>query len=147
MNMPIELQLGCTDGVEIPCSATINQWVNATFSVIEHAPESLTVRIVNEQEISELNRRYRGQNKPTNVLSFPFEAVAEVDYSYLGDIIICSAVVKKESHQQDKSIQSHFAHIVIHGTLHLCGFDHQTDDEAAVMEEAERTILTKIGVL
>lgn len=92
-----------------------------------------------------LNHRYRGQDNPTNVLAFPFEPVAEVDHAYLGDIIVCLAVVKRESKQQDKLLQSHFAHMIVHGTLHLCGFDHQTDEQAIAMEGVEKDILEKIG--
>ncbi|WP_424948299.1 rRNA maturation RNase YbeY [Candidatus Spongiihabitans sp.] len=148
--MTIDFQLAgfddVADGAEIPGLATIEGWVTETFLAIERAPENLTVRVVNEEEITALNHRYRGQDKPTNVLAFPFESVAEVDYRSLGDIVICFAVVKNESNQQHKTVQSHFAQMVIHGTLHLCGFDHQTETQAAAMEEVEKSILANIGV-
>ncbi len=148
--MAIDLQLAgfddVADGAEIPSSETIDWWVAETFLAIDRSPENLTVRVVNEEEITELNHRYRGKDNPTNVLAFPFESVAEVDYHSLGDIVICFSVVKNESNQQHKSVQSHFAQMVIHGTLHLCGFDHQTDDQAATMEGVEKSILANIGV-
>ena len=147
--MTIDLQLASVDMpdvTQVPCSATIDRWVTEIFLALNHPPENLTVRVVGEAEMSELNQHYRAQNKPTNVLAFPFQSVAEVDYPYLGDIVICFAVVQQESKQQDKPIQSHFAHMVIHGTLHLCGFDHQTDDQAIAMESMEKNILAKIGM-
>lgn len=147
--MTIDLQLAGqsigSDVEEIPRLATIERWVTETFLAINRPPANLTIRVVNEEEMIALNHRYRGKNNPTNVLAFPFESVAEVDYPYLGDIVICFAVVKKESNQHHKSVQSHFARMVIHGTLHLCGFDHQTDDEAVVMEGVEQGILATIS--
>lgn len=142
--MAIDLQLASGDDAEVPCLATIDLWVTETFLVLDRVPENLTIRVVGEEEISRLNERYRGKNNPTNVLSFSFESVAEVDYQSLGDIVICFAVVKKEANQQHKSVPSHFAQMVIHGMLHLCGFDHQTDEQAAAMESIEKNILAKI---
>ena len=114
--------------------------------MVDH-PQNITVRIVDEEEIIELNHRYRGRNASTNVLAFPFESIAEIEYASLGDIVICYAVVKNESNQQDITVFRHFAHMVIHGTLHLCGFDHHNDDEADVMEATEKMILTRVGLI
>ncbi len=148
--MAIDLQLAERlthyEGAEVPNLAVLDSWITETFAVLGRLSENLTIRVVDEAEITDLNHRYRQKENPTNVLAFPFTAVAEVDYHHLGDIVICFAVVKKESNQQDKSVQQHFARMVIHGTLHLCGFDHQTDEEARVMEGLERDILAKIGI-
>lgn len=144
--MAIDLQLAGCDSAEVPDLATIDWWVTETFLAIEQSPENLTVRVVDQAEITALNDRYRGKNKPTNVLAFPFESVAEVDYQSLGDIVICLSVVKDQANQQHKAVKNHFAHMVIHGALHLCGFDHQTDSQAETMEGLEKSILANVGI-
>jgi probable rRNA maturation factor len=140
----VELQVAVVDSADVPDPAEVESWVLSTFSAISRPPSGITVRVVDEDEIAALNQQFRNKNTPTNVLAFPFESVEEVDYAYLGDIVICLAVVKAESKQQVKSVRSHFAHMVIHGTLHLCGYDHQHDDEAEEMEFVEQGILTAI---
>jgi probable rRNA maturation factor len=105
----------------------------------------LTIRITDEAEIQELNRTYRHKDKPTNVLSFPFEAPPGVEIPLLGDIIICAAVVAREAGEQGKPLQAHWAHMVIHGTLHLLGYDHIDETEAEQMEGLEITLLAGLG--
>ena len=101
--------------------------------------------IVDEAEITALNRAYRGKDGPTNVLSFPSELPVEVGSPLLGDIIICAPVVARECVLQNKAPEAHWAHLVIHGVLHLLGFDHQTEGEAARMEATEIRLLDELG--
>ena len=142
--MVVELQVAVVNNADVPDPAEVESWVLSTFSAISRPPSGITVRVVDEDEIAALNQQFRNKNSPTNVLAFPFESVEELEYAYLGDIVICLTVVKAESIQQVKSVRSHFAHMVIHGTLHLCGYDHQHDDEAEEMESVEQGILTAI---
>ncbi len=144
--MTVDLQIAVENPDSIVSSQRVEFWVNKTLKEIDHPEKDLTVRLVEECEIQQLNRDYRDKDKPTNVLSFPFDDVPEAEYEYLGDIIICMDVVRTESAQQDKDFESHFAHMVIHGTLHLCGYDHQSDDEAEVMEALEKTLLKEISL-
>ena len=105
----------------------------------------LTIRVVDEAEITALNRQYRGKEGATNVLSFPYEAIPGVASGLLGDIVICAPVVASESVAQDKPLDAHWAHIVIHGVLHLLGYDHHQDDAAHKMEARETELLDSLG--
>jgi probable rRNA maturation factor len=142
--MVVELQLAVADARDVPGHVDIESWVFRTLCAISRELIAVTVRVVEEAEIASLNQQFRKSEGPTNVLAFPFDSVEEIEYPYLGDIIICLPVVKRESKQQVKSIRSHFAHMVIHGTLHLCGYDHQDDAEAEEMESVEQGILAGI---
>lgn len=130
----------------IPTNKKFKKW---TTSVLKKRIPSgeVTIRIVNEKEMKMLNHSYRKKNKPTNVLSFPFEVPDEhnEEIPILGDIIICDSVVKNEAKKQKKRIEAHWAHMVIHGTLHLLGYDHQKDSDAEKMESEEIMILKKLG--
>ena len=143
--MAIELQIAVSGDIDFSSESEIQSWVSLTLKTISSDRQDLTVRLVSEQEIQVLNRTYRQKDYPTNVLSFPFESIPQVENNYLGDVVICLSVVKTESIQQDKSFEDHFALMVIHGTLHLCGFDHQSDAEAEKMEGIEQRILADIG--
>ena len=145
--MSVNLQIAVEDTDLTVSDERIGFWVNETLKIISQPQKDLTVRLVEESEIKQLNRDYRNKDKPTNVLSFPFEGVPEVGYEYLGDIVVCMDVVRSESVQQDKAFESHFAHMIIHGTLHLCDYDHQTDDEAEVMESLENTLLKQMRLV
>ena len=108
-----------------------------------------TVRIVDETEIHTLNRDYRGKDKSTNVLSFPAEAIEGLPpelHSELGDIVICAPVVTREAGEQGKVLADHWAHMLVHGTLHLLGYDHIDDNDAETMEALERRILGQAGI-
>ena len=105
---------------------------------------AFTIRIVDEAESQELNRRYRGKDKSTNVLSFPYDGDM-LDVPILGDIVICGPVVAMEAQQQGKEPRAHWAHLVVHGCLHLLGYDHVQESEAEVMEACERKILAGMG--
>ncbi|OUS28512.1 rRNA maturation RNase YbeY [Gammaproteobacteria bacterium 45_16_T64] len=111
----------------------------------QQEPFELTIRIASQDEARTLNSTYRNKDYPTNVLSFPFEAPAEVDINLLGDIVICADIVIDEAKQQNKSLQSHWAHLTIHGTLHLLGFDHIDDADAETMEAIEVNAMAMLG--
>jgi len=119
-------------------------WVNAALRDHAHDAE-LTVRFVDEGEAAELNRRWRGKSGPTNVLSFPVSGLEQAAPGLLGDIVVCAPVVEREAEQQGKRLQAHWAHMVVHGTLHLLGYDHENNEEADIMESLEATILAGLG--
>ncbi|MGS2744092.1 rRNA maturation RNase YbeY [Halomonas sp. LS-001] len=136
-----------TQEPQLPSPEELERWVNVVFE--HHADASgheLTIRVVDADESQALNRDYRGKDKPTNVLSFPFEAPPGIDLPLLGDLVICHAVVAKEAQQQHKPLIQHYAHMVIHGTLHLLGYDHIEDEEAEAMEQLERTLLAELDI-
>jgi probable rRNA maturation factor len=129
----------------VPTQHEFHSWVAAALTPVNHGVE-MVIRVVDEQESRQLNSRYRGKDKPTNVLSFPFTAPAGVDSDHLGDLVICAAVVKREAGEQQKREIDHWAHMVVHGVLHLCGLDHQTEEQAREMEELEKQILAGLGI-
>ncbi len=147
MNLHLELQ-NPYQFESLPESSQFNLWVSCA---LQHAgsdfsePE-ITIRIVNESESQQLNSEYRGKNKPTNVLSFPFEAPPQIECELLGDRVICEPIMRSEAEAQNKVATSHWAHLVIHGTLHLLGFDHIEDKEAEEMESLEIRILEQLGI-
>lgn len=135
---------------DVPTEADCLRWAQAALDAAEvelslEDPYELTVRMVGPDESRELNRDYRGKDYATNVLSFPFEAPPGVEVAILGDLAICAEVVKNEAQEQQKSPIAHWAHMVIHGTLHLLGYDHIEDDEATAMEALEIKLLAGFG--
>ena len=140
----VDLQIA-TENIEgLPTEEEIVQW--ATAAVQPEGDEvEMTVRIVDEAESHELNLTYRGKDRPTNVLSFPFECPDEVELPLLGDLVICRQVVEREAAEQEKSLMAHWAHMVVHGSLHLLGYDHIEDDEAEEMESLETQIMQGLG--
>ena len=142
--MIIDLQIACEEESGLPTAEQIEQW--ATAAVQPQSDEvEMTVRIVDEVESHALNLNYRGKDRPTNVLSFPFECPDEVELPLLGDLVICRQVVEREAQEQDKPLMAHWAHMVVHGSLHLLGYDHIEDDEAEEMESLETQIMTGLG--
>ena len=142
--MIIDLQIACEQETGLPTAEQIEQW--ATAAVQPQSDEvEMTVRIVDEAESHALNLNYRGKDRPTNVLSFPFECPDEVELPLLGDLVICRQVVEREAQEQDKPAMAHWAHMVVHGSLHLLGYDHIEDDEAEEMESLETQIMTGMG--
>jgi probable rRNA maturation factor len=127
-----------------PGEAELARWAAAALKGRRESAE-LCIRIVDEQESAELNSRYRGKEGPTNVLSFPADLPAGVPVPLLGDLVICAPVVAREAREQGKPAETHWAHLVVHGCLHLLGFDHETEAEAAEMESLERDILAGMG--
>ena len=140
----LDLQLACEETTGLPDEALFQRWLDAVLPKFQPQSE-VTIRIVDEEESHHLNLTYRGKDKPTNVLSFPFEAPPEVELPLLGDLIICRQVVEQEAIEQQKSAEEHWAHMVVHGCLHLLGYDHIEDDEAEEMESLETEILAELG--
>lgn len=147
MDLFVDVQIAdeVIDHPALPDEASLTQWANAALlgRCLFDEPE-LTIRLVGNPESQQLNHEYRGKNKPTNVLSFPFEAPPEVPIPLLGDLIIAVPVVEQEASEQGKTSQAHWAHMVVHGCLHLLGYDHIKDDEAEIMENLERQILAEL---
>ena len=140
----VDLQVA-TENIEgLPTEEQIVQW--ATAAVQPEGDEvEMTVRIVDEAESHDLNLTYRGKDRPTNVLSFPFECPDEVELPLLGDLVICRQVVEREAAEQEKPLMAHWAHMVVHGSLHLLGYDHIEDNEAEEMESLETQIMQGLG--
>lgn len=154
MSVTLDLQIA-DEGDDHPPPATIEHWVTTTIiTVFENAKDTikpnnhceLTVRIVDRTEITTLNRDYRGKNKATNVLSFPAELPDHIELPLLGDVVICAPIVVQEAREQNKQTQHHWAHMIVHGTLHLLGYDHIDDSEATVMEGLEINILADLNI-
>ncbi|WP_336767318.1 rRNA maturation RNase YbeY [Pantoea endophytica] len=140
----LDLQLACADENHLPAESDFQRWLKAAVTPFQ--PESeVTIRLVDEAESNELNLTYRGKDKPTNVLSFPFEAPPGIELPLLGDLIICRQVVEQEAAEQGKTVEAHWAHMVVHGTLHLLGYDHIEDEEAEEMEALETEIMLALG--
>jgi len=134
-----------TDALQLWVETVLNHpGVNCSLAVPADEALELTIRIVDEHEGQYLNQRWRGKTGPTNVLSFPFESPPEVPIPLLGDIVVCAPVVLREAEEQHKSLTAHWAHLVIHGTLHLLGYDHIEDADADIMEALEIEILAKL---
>lgn len=148
MELYVDLQLACENEQAIPELSQLEQWVTATIIAASEQPvemTELTVRIVDTEESQQLNDQYREKNKPTNVLSFPFQNPPGITLPLLGDLVICKAVVEKEATEQQVPLISHWAHMLIHGTLHLLGYDHIEDDEAEAMESIETKLMIELG--
>lgn len=140
----VDLQIATENIEDLPTEEQIVQWATAAVQPEGNEVE-MTVRIVDEAESHELNLTYRGKDRPTNVLSFPFECPDEVELPLLGDLVICRQVVEREAVEQDKPLMAHWAHMVVHGSLHLLGYDHIEDDEAEEMESLETQIMQGLG--
>jgi len=139
----IDLQVACTP-TKLPTKEQFQLWVDTALAEVSSEPNQefeLTIRLVNNKESQQLNMQYRGKDKPTNVLSFPFEVPDGIELNLLGDLIICIEVMKQEAKEQNKDLFDHWAHLVIHGCLHLVGFDHISETEAIEMESIETSIL------
>ncbi|WP_221074216.1 rRNA maturation RNase YbeY [Agarivorans aestuarii] len=141
----VDLQIATGDQENLPSITAFESWLHATLVEQDHDSE-ITVRIVDEAESQALNSQYRNKDKPTNVLSFPFEAPPGVLLPLLGDLVICRQVVEREAEEQGKAVFDHWAHMVVHGSLHLLGYDHIEDQEAEEMEALEIAVLTKLGI-
>jgi len=139
----IDLQIAC-ENYELPNDTQFQQWLDSVL-LPKHDNIELTIRIVDATESQSLNNQYRNKNKPTNVLSFPFEVPEGISLNLLGDIVICADIVNQEAQEQHKTITEHWAHITIHGCLHLLGYDHINDNDAEYMEALEIDILEKLG--
>lgn len=144
----LDLQVA-SDAPDLPAFDDLLLWAGTALAG-RQVPASLTIRLVDDPEIRQLNHDYRGKDAPTNVLSFPFEAPPGIDdpdvQALLGDLIICAPLVTREAAEQAKPVRHHWAHLVIHGTLHLLGYDHLDPAEADVMEALERRLLAQLDM-
>ena len=148
MEISIDLQIATDEKLEdYPSIEKIELWARTSLTVAGRKADSeITVRMVNSDEIHELNNTYRHVDRPTNILSFPFELPEGVDdMPLLGDLVICKEVLERECVEQHKTLEEHFCHLIIHGCLHLLGFDHIEDDEADEMESLEVVALKELG--
>lgn len=155
-NIEIDRQIVAEDESDIPSQDSLLKWAAAAFAAAGYEKDcALSARFTDPEEVQALNAEYRGKDYPTNILSFPFdmpddlpeEAFAEAMSSgeYLGDLVICTDVLKKEAEEQGKTLEEHAAHLIVHGCLHLLGFDHISDDEAEEMEALEVKALAALG--
>lgn len=148
MKLSVDLQIAC-DEEDQPPPADIEHWIYSALShpaIDYHQAEAeLTVRLVSSQEISQLNHQFRGNHAATNVLSFPADIPTHIDLPLLGDLVVCPAVVNREADEQGKTQTAHWAHMLIHGTLHLLGYDHIVDQQAELMEGLEIEILQTLN--
>ena len=146
--MTISVEISISDKIEsaendVPEPALLQSWATAAY--LSSVPAVASMLITDIDEMQQLNKRYRNKDKPTNVLSFPMQLPVEDDVFLLGDIALCAPVIKQEASQQSKSEISHWAHMVVHGMLHLQGYDHINNDEAEEMERLEIKILNQLG--
>lgn len=130
---------------DAPGEAAFRGWAEAALSGRREATE-LVIRIVGAEEGQALNATWRGRDRPTNVLSFPADLPPELELPLLGDLVLCAPVVAAEAREQGKSVSDHYAHLTVHGLLHLLGFDHEDEAEAQRMEAEERRILAGLGI-
>lgn len=142
MKLELEVQ-NAVDGSVSP--ALFERWVTAALQARGDAVE-VVIRVVDEAEGRTLNQVWRGHDKATNVLSFPADLPAELDVPLLGDIVLCAPVVAREAQEQHKELLDHYAHLTVHGVLHLLGLDHEDDEQAMVMETLEREVLASLGI-
>lgn len=147
MNKPfiIDFQNALTQtDINLPSIEQIELWAESVLKLFETEAE-LTIRVVEAEESQSLNHQYRGKDKPTNVLSFPADTHESLETKLLGDLVICVSVVAAEAKEQNKNFGEHFAHMVIHGCLHLLGYDHIEADEADEMESIEIEVMQALG--
>ncbi len=144
MNLTVDIQTASAEPT--PEEGDIRSWIGRTLSHCDPSRQDaeISVRLVDEAEMATLNNTYRNKTGPTNVLSFPAQLPEGVPLDMLGDIVICAPVVREEAAAQHKTLAAHWAHMTVHGTLHLLGYDHIIDQEAAVMENLETEILNSL---
>lgn len=140
----LDIQIASTSS-QLPAATSLQLWVQTALAAF-NTPFELVLRVVDIAEMSELNAQYRHKSGPTNILSFPFEAPEGIDSNHLGDLVVCAPVVEREATEQGKELLDHWAHITIHGVLHLLGYDHIDDSEAEEMENLEITLLHQLQI-
>ena len=146
--MQLEIDVQNASGHYSPAKETFSYWLETALNKLEASSTDdieISIRIVDSSEIQRLNRDYRQRDKPTNILSFAADLPADVQPRLLGDLVICAPVVAAEAMRQGKDKASHWAHMVIHGLLHLLGYDHVTDAEALEMEALEAKLLAELS--
>lgn len=134
-----------SQSAHLPSTDQLEHWISAALAHQQLEEGEVSLYIVDEDESQTLNGQYRGKDYPTNVLSFPADIPAEVGIPLLGDLVVCAPVVEREAAEQGKSLEAHWAHMLVHGSLHLLGFDHIEDAEAEEMEALETVIITGLG--
>ncbi len=148
MKMSIRLQ-NESDFSSIPASDKIQQWIDTSIQtvpiILNPIRHSLTIRFIDENESASLNEQFRHKKGPTNVQAFPDESIEGFESDSLGDLAICVPLLIQEASNQQKTTEAHFVHLIVHGLLHLLGYDHQEKKEASEMENLETAILKKIG--
>ncbi len=157
MKLVLDLQTLDTPTLFCPSTENLHQWIHGALTFVapiralpnfheSDMPVEVCLRLVGREESAELNRTYRDKAGPTNILSFPYEPPPiSLPVYLLGDLVVCTALVEEEAQQQSKSYLAHWAHLILHGTLHLLGYDHLTDEEAASMESLEIQLLETWG--
>lgn len=147
MSLRLEVQYAVTrTDFALPTRVQFKSWVKAALAgAAVTTSAELVIRLVAIAEITALNTDYRHKASPTNVLSFPFDSPIPLKIPLLGDILLCPAVIEQEALQQGKSLEAHWAHLVVHGVLHLLGYDHIQDEEQQQMEQLEIAILAQLG--
>jgi probable rRNA maturation factor len=143
LNLDLEVQYASALS-DLPAESDFRCWAEAALTE-RREPGELVIRVVDRSEMAALNQRYRHRKGPTNVLSFPFAAPAPVTSALLGDLVICAPVVREEATQQRKQEQAHWAHLIVHGVLHLLGYEHADDTRRVLMEGQETAILSGLG--
>ena len=144
MSLTIELSVSDdVDDANLPSEENFQRWAQCCYT--DDAEVVASFQVVSSDEMKTLNKDYRGKDKPTNVLSFPMTLPEEVGISILGDLALCNEVIEAEARQQDKTSEAHWAHMIVHGMLHLLGYDHIEDNEAETMETKEIEIMEKLG--
>ncbi len=146
--MTISVEVSISENIppgenDVPEPALLQEWATAAY--LNSVPAVASMLVTDIDEMQQLNKQYRDKDKPTNVLSFPMQSPVEAGVFLLGDIALCAPVIKQEASQQSKSEMSHWAHMVVHGMLHLQGYDHIKNDEAEEMEQLEIKILNQLG--
>jgi len=146
LQVEVQQAVGENEGEEPPSGRQLTSWAQQAYSAVSDFRNEVTIRLVDRSEMTALNRDFRGQDKATNVLSFPVEVDPDINIALLGDIVICHAVVVEQALAQHKSLADHYAHMVVHGLLHLCGYDHEDDASAQSMEALETKLLAEYGI-
>lgn len=147
--MPVVVELSQSedfnqDDDDVPLLSQLQQWANA--ACLKEGDVVASMKMLSKRDMQALNSDFTGMDKPTNVLSFPMQLPEQVDINLLGDLAFCAEVINTEARQQNKSRDAHWAHMVVHGMLHLQGYDHDGEEEAEVMESLEVQILEKMGI-
>jgi probable rRNA maturation factor len=143
VSLTVDIQ--CASAEPVPDEDDLRSWIAAALASQNRGGDTeISLRLVDIEEMAKHNEAFRGVAGPTNVLSFPANLPAELELPLLGDIVICAPIVREEAQAQHKSLQAHWAHMAVHGTLHLLGYDHIEDDEAILMEELESAILAEL---
>jgi probable rRNA maturation factor len=130
----------------VPTRRSFETWVIAAIGSRRRGAVEINIALLDRRDARALNREFRGRDYATNVLSFPYEPLPGEKSTLLGDLAICPAVVAREAREQHKRVRDHFAHLTVHGVLHLLGFDHEDDRDAEAMEALERTVLATLGI-